>query len=489
MPISSNPKEVPPTGKGIWQTGTLTYTASSLTILFFWLLLGDFSWFMRERSVTPMSQWYLNQLAVPSMVFGLLISSLPAILQIIVAPWISVRSDRHRGPWGRRIPYLLWTTPIASVAMVGLALTPLLAGALHRFAASDPSAGSLASGLSSTLVGKSLNSLLQNETLVAVVLFGVFWTVFEAASIAGKPIFDGLINDVVPRSLLGRFFGLFRAISLIDGMIFNYWIMGHVPDHFTVIMLAIALFYSVAFLWMCLRVREGRYPQPVSPSSSEDPRSSRVLYNVKTYCRQCFAQPYYLLVLAFLLMANVSFVPVNVFAVPYAKHVGLSMDIYGKALALTFLVSLCLSYFLGWMADRFHPLRMAIASLVGYAILSAWGGLFARDSTSFLVSWILHGVLSGCYFTSAASLSLRLFPQERFAQFASAAATLLAVSHIFTAPVVGWLIDATGKDFRYTFRSGFILSLLTILIGIVLYRQFEKHGGPRLYKAPEVIGP
>jgi hypothetical protein len=41
--------------------------------------------------------------------------------------------------------------------------------------------------------------------------------------VIANAVFGGLINDVVPPALIGRFFGLFRAVSLLAGIIFNFW--------------------------------------------------------------------------------------------------------------------------------------------------------------------------------------------------------------------------------------------------------------------------
>lgn len=86
-------------GPKTWKVGTLTYTGAGLVALFCWLLLGDFVWSMRERSVGPMAHWYLNHLEVPSVVFGLLLSSFPALVSFILMPVIGVKSDNHRGKW------------------------------------------------------------------------------------------------------------------------------------------------------------------------------------------------------------------------------------------------------------------------------------------------------------------------------------------------------------------------------------------------------
>jgi hypothetical protein len=322
--------------------------------------------------------------------------------------------------------------------------------------------------------------------VVSVVCFGVFWAAFELATIAGGAVFGGLVNDVVPTPLLGRFYGLFRAISLIDGMIFNYWIMGKVPTHFTLILLAIGTFYGTAFFWVCLRVKEGEYPPPPPP----DPDKPRLLVGfargTKTYFRECFSNPYYLTVFVMMMAASLTFMPVNIFAIPFAKSLGVDMDVYGKALALTFGISLCVSYFLGWLVDIFHPLRMAMAAMAGYLVVAVWGGIFARTPNAFLVALVLHGVLSGCYFTCSASLGQRLFPKAKFAQFASAAGIVSSLATMVIVPSMGAVIDSTHNTYRYTFVLGAVLAASALALAWFVYRKFKRLGGPINYEAPQM---
>ncbi len=447
-----------------WSIGTLTYTSTGLGILFCWLLFGDFAWSMRDRSVAPMSAWYLKQLGVPNLLFGLIISSFPALVGLILVPVISVKSDRHRGRWGRRIPFLLVTTPIAAFGMLGIAFTPFLAHWVHGFI---PEA---------------------SEMTVGVVCFGLFWAIFEFASLCAQAVFNGLINDVVPKPMLGRFFGLFRAISLIDGIIFNYWIMGHVPRHFTLILASIGVFYGSAFLWMCLKVKEGSYP-PVSADEGSGGASVSLLArrygSIFTYFRECFTIPYYLSVFVMLTMAALSFSAVNTFAIPYARSLDMSMETYGRCLTVTFTASLCLSYFIGWLSDLFHPIRVTMVALAGYAAISIWGALFANTAESFAIGFILHGTVSGIYITSAASLGQRLYPHSRFAQFASAAGVCLSLCMMALGPAMGALIDVSGNIYRYTFAIGGCLAIVALGAAIYVYSLFVKLGGPANYIPPE----
>lgn len=445
-----------------WKVGTLTYTGTGLIVLFAWLLLGDFVWSMRDRSISPMAQWYLKHLEASNLLYALILTSFPSVLTLLIAPVISYKSDRHRGRWGRRIPFLLVTTPIAAFGMIGMGLCPILGQVLHQaLAASSP-----------------------GEKTIALMCFGIFWAAFELATIAATAVFGGLINDVVPKEFIGRFYGLFRAVSLLDGVIFSAFILGHVDTHFTLILVAVGLFYGIGFLWVCLKVKEGDYPAP-PPEPETKGMMEGFTTAVRTYMRECFTNPYYIGVFVMVTLGLTAFIPVNIFAVPFSKSLDLGMDVYGKCVAATLMISLCISYFVGWLADIFHPIRTSMVALLGYIIVAAWGFLFVHDATTFVIAFVSHGVLSGMYFTSAASLGQRLYPQVKFAQFASAAGAVGALCNMVLAPALGMLIDVAGNDYRYTYAVGAGFSLVALVVAIRVYGQFLKYGGPKNYQAPE----
>lgn len=469
-----------------WQVGTLTYTLGGLVALFVLLLLGDFAWSMRDRSVGQMAQWYLAELKVPSVLFAALISSFPALIALLLGPIIGVRSDRHRGKWGRRIPYLLITTPCAVVGMVGLGLVPYIANWVHdTFAPSRPLCELLERFLGDGAIATRILETTRNEMFISVLCFGVFWACFEFATIAGQSVFGGLINDVVPQELMGRFFGMFRAISLIDGILFNKVIFGHVTDHFTLILICIALFYGVCFISVCLMVKEGTYP----PTLAAPPSSGRILasffHEIRSYLRECFGNRYYILVFFLLMTANITFAPVNTFNLPFSKSLQITPQTYGDCVSLTFTISLVMAYPLGWLVDRFHPLQMVLATLFVYCIVALISGLFIRDVSTFIIAFVAHGVISGCFFTSVGSLNHRLYPRTRYAQFASAAGILSSIAGIILTPTVGFVIDYTGQAYRYAYLTSFLLAASALLFGWRVYIRFIRYGGPKNYVAPE----
>jgi len=443
-----------------WTVGTLSYSALGLFVLFCWLLWGDFSWSMKERAVPPITQLLLKGHGAPDSLIGFLIGSVPAILTIAIGPVISYRSDRHRGRWGRRIPYLLITTPIAVVSMAGLAFTPHLTELLHR------SLGAASPGLHS----------------LSIILYGVFWTVFEFASIIGNAVFLALINDVVPERFLGRFFGAFRAIGLMAGILFSFWIMGIAETHPAWIFLGMGALYGVAFGLMCLKVREGEYPLPPDETGGA---GGGFVASARTYFRECYGHSYYRWFFLSLAFSWMAFVPVNLFSLFFARSIGMSIDTWGKCMAAAYCVSLILAYPLGVLVDRFHPLRVSLITQAVYVGVVLWGGLFVRDAATFGVVLVLQCTLAGTWMTAAASLPQRLLPKDRFAQFASAAAIVTSLGTILAGPLMGLLLDLTGQVYQYTFLVSSALAAAALVTGLVVLVKFGRLGGSAAYVAPQ----
>jgi MFS family permease len=377
---------------------------------------------------------------------------------LLAGPTVSYWSDRHRSRRGRRIPFLLLPTPFVTLAMFGLAYSPRIGPVLHRLFGGDPAT--------------------VNHTILLTM--GLFWMVFEIGVVISNSVFNGLINDVVPREWLGRFYGLFRAVGLGAGILFNYKIIGHAEENYTIILASIGLIYGVGFTVMCLRVKEGEYPP-----TTEASRANPVLGAIGDYFRDCFSKPYYLWVFIFLGLANVAFVPVNLFSIYAAKSFGMSMDVYGKYLVVTFITSFLLAFPLGWLADRFHPLRVGLGALLLYALLMAAGFGWMHDLKSFGLVFLGHGILSGTFFTGTAAIAQMLFPKLKFAQFAAAAGLIAAFFNMVLGPVLGAVLDRLGSDYRYTFLAGSMLAVGSLGLGLFVHRRWQQHGGQSAYVAPE----
>lgn len=454
--------------RGKWSAGTLTYTTFGLAALFFWLLLGDFALYLRERSVFQVAQLFLKREGASDATIAFLLYSLPPLLSVFISPIVSYRSDRLRTRWGRRIPYLLIPTPIAALSMIAIAFVPQMSASLHA----------------------ALGGRVEPHT-VTIIVFGFFWTIFEVSAIVSMAVFGGLINDVVPRSVLGRFFGMFRAVSLIDAIIFNWFLLAYAETHFFEIFIGIAIIFGVGFGLMCLKVREGEYPPPPDVAPDSGSATTRFFRAVATYFRECYSKPYYLLIYLALAMALLSFASVTGFVLLYAKQMNVDMALYGKVMAGNAFVSLALTVPLGFLVDKLHPLRLAIGVLCIHAVVTGVGALFVADQTSFLVVLLGQTFMSSCYYTVTASLPQRLYPKSTFTQFASAGTLLASLTGVVFAPALGAVLDATDHNYRLTFVASSALSLVALMLFVLVYMRWQKLGGARAYIAPgdELAGP
>ena len=446
-----------------WRVGTLTYTLGGLVALFCWLLWGDFAWAMKDRAIQPAATLLIRTFGVDDLLYSLVIIAFPSFTNIFLMPIISYISDRHRGRLGRRIPFLIFTTPFVVVGACGLGFSPRLGQLLHDLLGGQWSLGTC-----------------------SLICFGLFWALLDFGTTLASALSGALVNDVVPQEMLGRFYGLFRAISLLAGILFNYWLLGKVEAHYFYIFLGVGLFYGLGLACLCLKVREGSYPPPADPPAG-DSRLRSIFMPFATYFRQCFSHGYYRWVIVAMVLSGLAASPYNMFAILYAKSAEISMDMddYGAILAQCYAISFALSFVLGWFADRFHPLRMSIAALVAYLATMLAGWFTVGSADSFRVILYLHTIISGCYFTLSASLGQRLFPHALFAQFNSAAAMSSAIATVLLSALLGKLLVLLGSDYRYLFLFGTVTTALGACCLWVVYRHFLRLGGDRAYQAPD----
>lgn len=472
--------------KKVWRAGTLVYSTGGLLLLAVWLLWGDFPWALKDRTVVPAATVLIKRIGVSELVFSLIILTFPNVTNLFLAPIISYVSDRHRGKWGRRIPFLLFTTPFIVLGMYLLGVTNLFGEWLHD---AIPSLSSHAAKL---------------------LIFCVGWVFLDFGTTLSFFLFNALANDVVPEKLLGRFFALFRIISLGSGMIFNFWLFHRVATHSMEIFLAIGTFYGIGLFSMCLLVKEGKYPPPekVEMPLGRNGKPSifrHVMGSILAYLRQSFSIPYYRWIMIGMALSGLSFVPINSYSIQYTESLGISHQSYGIYLVATYAFSLILSFPLGALADRFHPLRTTLAALAVYALLMIAGwimtafplreiaiptGLRGGDgapcvlrTTFYGLIFVLHGIVSGSYFTLSASLAARLFPRPLFAQFSSAAGIIDSICKGALPPILGVMIDKT-LSYRLLFPFGLAITVLGFLSILEVYRRYLAYGGDENYVAP-----
>ncbi len=455
-----------------YSVGTLTYTLGGVVVLFCWLLWGDFAWSMKDRAMVNIAAIIVEKFDISNTLYGLLIVSYPAFTNIFLQPIISYKSDRYRSKWGRRIPFILATTPFVVVGVIGIGFSPMLGKWFFELCG-----GSI-----------SLNT-------ASLIMFSVFWVILDIGATLSGALAGALYNDVVPTALIGRFYALFRAISLGAGVLFNVFLLGHVSEYYAWICLGLGILYGAGLLSMCLKVKEGEYPPPELGDEKESGKKGWT-EAVSTYFRESFSHPYYLCVFFGFTLASMTFMPINIFMIFYAGSVGMSLKLLGYYMGSSYAISFLLCYVLGDLADRFHPIRMMIVSLGLYAIVMAVGGLYVHDVTYFGIMMVFHSVFSGAFYTMSASYGMRLLPRERFATLNSAMGIFGAISNVIAAPLFGGILDILNRgggaqeisqrDYHYTYHMGFVVALLSIAMLLIVLKGYNKYGGDKNYVPPQV---
>ncbi|MBX3738763.1 MAG: MFS transporter [Candidatus Didemnitutus sp.] len=449
---------IPASGPKLWRVGTLVYTTAGLIGLFCWLLWGDFGFFLKERAVQPTLQVLLKKFGASDLVLALLVSSLPQAMSLVLMPIIGYRSDRYRSKWGRRIPFLAFTVPIAFTSMVGLAFSPVLGDLLHRaLGPSSPGVGPLVVGL-----------------------LGLSWFVFEFSSLICGCLFHGLIADVVPQAVIGRFYAMFRVVGLFGNMVFAGLLLGHVEEYYFHIFLGIAFVYGLSFAVMCWRVKEGQYPEP----DAVEVAAERQQWAIVTYLREAFTHPYYRWIFLAVSLGYVMTWPISLFVYAYAPSIGMDLGTLGKYQTIQLMLSVVQAYPLGWLVDRFHALRVNLATLALLFAACVWAFFAVHDATTLGIAIVAVGTLGGSWVTTMLPLGPTLFPQARFATLNSAMAICYSISQMIIAPVCGAMLDRMNNDYRYMYYWAALMTAATFVAMTVVYRRFRALGGPDRYVAP-----
>jgi Na+/melibiose symporter-like transporter len=481
----------PPPKKGPWwvrarawltqerpemRVGTLRYTGFGLLMVFIWLLWGDFCYSLLEENLPQVLPLKLKQVGATDTVNAVVNKSMGYTVAFLLAPVISFRSDRTRTRIGRRIPYLLWSAPFMGLFLV-------LIGCYESITDAVTGGQSQLSILGYTL----------SRTQVAVAVLGVLIVGSDIAGIFANTVYYYLFNDVVPPRYIARFFGCFRVIATGATMAYNTWILPNSMTHFRVIFVLAGIGYAAGFIVMCIFVREGNYPPP--PPNLD--RRQGIVSSIKTFGAECFTHRLYW----FFFIANALFFTSRATAmftlIRNTNSLGLTLDEVKNVLNWNAGIALFLHLPAGWLADKFHPMRVYV-----------WARLWEMTGTIAACVWIFRdfghrGNLIWLYVVMVGFMPLRLIadgaelpmymrllPRERFGQFCSANGMIRAFVLIFGSVGAGMFIESMAPiwgERRYTWLAGWQLmfQLAAAFFMLLLYRQWRLHGGVKNYQPPQ----
>jgi MFS family permease len=440
------------------KAGPLSYTGAGLFLLFVWLLWGEFCFAIMEELVPNILPVLLKDHGASNKEITIIVTTLASMLNTIGVPIISYRSDRTRSRFGRRIPYLIWTTPLLVCFLAALPFAPELAKLMLK-------------------VGWVASVFAHSPVTSVVFVFGVLTACFQAFNLVATSMYNYLFVDVVPPQYLGRFCAMFRVFGYGAVFVFNFFIFGMAKTHTREIFVGLALLYGFSFALMCWRVKEGEYP-PV-----QDEVKSSWFGGVRNYFVQCFSKPFYLwmyLAYALYIWSRASFIFWIFF---FRDQLGMDLDTIGKYRSWAFLMVIPLAYPYGLMVDRWKGQRVlmlgtglfAAANMICfYNISGKWSLLVC------MLIWVSAILLIG---VSNIAWMREMFPQSQYGQFVSALSVTAGVSAIIVNPLCGLLFDHI-QNYRYVFVWTTVLLILSLLVLIKVRSNWIRHGGPDSYQAP-----
>jgi Na+/melibiose symporter-like transporter len=441
--------------------GTLVYDRRALINVFIWMLWGDFCLYLMDAGVgNNLILLQFKKFGASNTLIAVVKTSIVEFLIIVLCPIVSTWSDRYRSPRGRRIPFMLYATPVLAVCLSLVGLSPAIARWLI----------SISPNLLSEISVGGLTIALLTTT----------YTMYKFCDIFPQSVYYPMWADVIPQELMGTFTCLFRVVSTLGVLVFNWFLLKHSEDHPAAICIGAAALYVFAFVLLCTRVKEGEYPPP--PPAAEGSRIERTIEYVRRFFRESFSHAFYWKYYLSLLFFNVGYVPFSTYLIFYGRDIKVDLGTYGKIMAIQSGVQMAIYLSLGPFVDRVHPLR---AGMLGYVLLAATaicGFLFIRSTVTFGIWVVLIFAAVAVYQGATTSLGARLLPLSHFAQFSSASALVFHFGQMILTPVLGLTTDHFGNAMIFPWLFGFSLAGMALLY--LVYRDWKNLGGDQAYVAP-----
>lgn len=449
------------TGEKTYEAGTLRYSAAGLRVLFLWLLWGDFAFSFFESIFGRFIPLYLKDLQASNALIGVMTGSFAGLVNFFFLPNISRWSDDFRSRFGRRIPFLVVVTPLTVASLVLVGFAPEIGAWLH-----------------SGIAVRFFPDMSQNAVILAFLC--VCFVAFHFFNMVLCGAYNWLQRDVVPQDVMVRFLSLFRIVGTVSALLFLWFVFPYIISHRREVCVSISVFYLITFLLMCSKVKEGAYPPP--PAKESRPG---VLKAFTIYFRECLSLPIYrnffLTYIFVLAAANAS----SPFLTLYSReNLGLDMDDIGKIAAWGLGLHAVLYYPMGRLCDRFTPIGISLVGLVGMLIGSVLAFFLIHDKTSFFIYTMVFSVPTVAWGLGSLSVTMKLFPSEKFGQFSSAMNVFGFGALIPLNYLIGKIMDMAHSNYRMTFVWSVLFFALAIVSMVAVYRDWKKYGGPHHYVPP-----
>jgi MFS family permease len=417
-------------GKQVWKAGTLVYDKKGLIKLFFWLYIGQFTFWMEHMAIPMLFPLLMSQKGFSAAEIGSLWAIFP-LGALVLFPIIGTLSDRTRTKWGRRRPWDMLTTPIW---FVGLLALPFI---------EDKNYG---------------------QAMICMILIG-----FAGA---GSNVLTGFYNDVVPPELLGRFNAGMRMLGSLGGIFVNLVALRLFDSAPILVFASLAVIGFCGEMLMLFMVKEGEYPAP--------PPKTSILKTVGGFLKEGFANRYIIFLWLTLGMTAlggpVMGICFNNFITNTETGLGYSSTQLGYMGAIGTALSMVLILPAGWFVDRFGPKKIWMwgGTLVGLANISMY--FFAKSFVSVTILYTIYATVNILMIATLLPVMYCFMPKDKFGQLNGSNQIVTRLLQIFGATTLGALITFANEDFRVAFIFGGVAYLLSPVFMWLMLKQPWPYG-------------
>ncbi|MES2310162.1 MAG: MFS transporter [Verrucomicrobiota bacterium] len=427
---------------------SLHYSKKELTVLFSWLLWGDFAFVFFENVFGKLLPLFLKELQVSNFMIGMLSGSTVGLVNVFFLPNISQWSDSFRGRWGRRIPFLFWATPLTALSVILVGYAPETGSWIHLHFVLP------------FFPKITVENIIVGQLCLWVLAFNFFNMILVNS-------FNWLVCDVVPPYIIARFLSWFRVIGTASTCLFMWYIFPYILTYRKEVCLGVGVFYTIAFWLMCLKVKEGEYPPVLSKGDN-----SGFLKSFGMYFKECLKEPIHRNFFIANTMMSAATGSAGAFILLFSKEtLNLSMDDLGKAFAYGAVGSTILFFIVGWICDKISPLLVSIFGVVAYAATMLGAYFWIHGKTAWIVYSVLGTVPSVAWVIGSVTAGMRIFPREKYGQFSAGLNVFGCGGLIFFNFLSGKFMDLSESNYRLIFLWSFLFFVLAAFYLWKVYRD------------------
>lgn len=436
------------------QAGSLSYSLAGLIAIILTLCLGTGIFTMMQTMLGGALPLIAKNYGANNQIIALIGSTIPYILNMIITPIISFRSDRTRTGIGRRMPYLLFATLPMGLLIIAIGWIEQICRGLAAIFPWYLSSYNL----------WVLCGLIIGYNIFYLIIGSIIYYVFP---------------DVIPEKYIGRFMACLNLTGSLFGIIFSRYLFKLIETNQAFLFSSLAIVFMACMYFMIFSVKEGSYPA-VNPNE----KAPSFIGNIKIFIRDCYSLPFYYSFFLMMALSEVSMITRSMFNVLYAtKQLNISMEECGIIWSWGGIASLVLCFPLGMLVDKIGSLKVFGAGLFLVIITNLAGFFWVYDQRTFLVISISLSIAYAIQMTSTLPVFVDILPKAFYGQFSSANALLKALFMTIGSYFGGLLFDLVN-NYQYIFLWDLLFSISSFIFFIILYCDWKRRGGAAGYVAP-----